>query len=105
MRISEWSSDVCSSYLEMEIVHSTLAAKKGLKNGYGLGNHIETWHPKTTLHGHGGSIQGFLAHMVYDRQKGIGMAIAKIGGYNRSEEVQVGKECVSTCRSWWSPYN
>lgn len=72
---------------EMEIVHTTLAAKKGLKNGYGLGNHIETWHPKVTLHGHGGSIQGFLAHMVYDREKGIGMAIAKNGGY---DDAQIG---------------
>src|SRR3546814_16107713 len=23
----------------------------------------------------------------------------------RSEERRVGKECVSTCRSWWSPLN
>src|SRR3546814_13073646 len=23
---------------------------------------------------------------------------------DRSEERRVGKECVSTCRSWWSPY-
>src|SRR3546814_6614982 len=26
-------------------------------------------------------------------------------GYIRSEERRVGKECVSTCRSRWSPYN
>src|SRR3546814_15593187 len=26
-------------------------------------------------------------------------------GRNRSEERRVGKECVSTCRSRWSPYN
>src|SRR3546814_15258750 len=25
--------------------------------------------------------------------------------YTRSEERRVGKECVSTCRSRWSPYN
>src|SRR3546814_19133642 len=25
--------------------------------------------------------------------------------YSRSEERRVGKECVSTCRSRWSPYN
>src|SRR3546814_14161779 len=25
------------------------------------------------------------------------------GGVGRSEERRVGKECVSTCRSWWSP--
>src|SRR3546814_15204773 len=24
---------------------------------------------------------------------------------SRSEERRVGKECVSTCRSWWSPYH
>src|SRR3546814_11821090 len=23
----------------------------------------------------------------------------------RSEERRLGKECVSTCRSWWSPYH
>src|SRR3546814_17993760 len=25
--------------------------------------------------------------------------------HERSEERRVGKECVSTCRSWWSTYN
>src|SRR3546814_12458459 len=28
-----------------------------------------------------------------------------VGGGTRSEERRVGKECVSTCRSRWSPYN
>src|SRR3546814_8969460 len=28
---------------------------------------------------------------------------ADIGNWNRSEERRVGKECVSTCRSRWSP--
>src|SRR3546814_11180914 len=27
------------------------------------------------------------------------------GGQRRSEERRVGKECVSTCRSLWSPYH
>src|SRR3546814_16567935 len=27
------------------------------------------------------------------------------GGFRRSEERRVGKECVSTCRSRWSPYH
>src|SRR3546814_13602001 len=27
------------------------------------------------------------------------------GAARRSEERRVGKECVSTCRSWWSPYH
>src|SRR3546814_20795804 len=29
----------------------------------------------------------------------------KLGEPPRSEESRVGKEWVSTCRSWWSPYN
>src|SRR3546814_7060545 len=28
-----------------------------------------------------------------------------LGGQYRSEERRVGKECVSTCRSRWSPYH
>src|SRR3546814_21121644 len=31
-------------------------------------------------------------------------ALVEEGG-NRSEERRVGKECVSTCRSRWSPYH
>src|SRR3546814_14530128 len=30
---------------------------------------------------------------------------ASVGIQNRSEERRVGKECVSTCRSRWSPYH
>src|SRR3546814_5424448 len=30
---------------------------------------------------------------------------ASFGGSKRSEERRVGKECVSTCRSRWSPYH
>src|SRR3546814_12872174 len=26
-------------------------------------------------------------------------------GERRSEERRVGNECVSTCRTWWSPYH
>src|SRR3546814_65739 len=41
---------------------------------------------------------------------GLGLAVAGVAfltfGYKlRSEERRVGKECVSTCRSRWSPYN
>src|SRR3546814_21019726 len=37
----------------------------------------------------------------------IGQAVARQGTANllRSEERRVGKECVSTCRSRWSPYH
>src|SRR3546814_14706815 len=34
-----------------------------------------------------------------------GIFAAQAGLRNRSEERRVGKECVSTCRSRWSPYH
>src|SRR3546814_5675487 len=34
-----------------------------------------------------------------------GRGTFSIGGAHRSEERRVGKECVSTCRSRWSPYH
>ena len=40
--------------------------------------------------------------IVTGASRGIGRAVA----INlRSEERRVGKECVSTCRSRWSPYH
>src|SRR3546814_17277884 len=39
-------------------------------------------------------------------QVGEGKVICGLsGGVDRSEERRVGKECVSTCRSRWSPYH
>src|SRR3546814_1855638 len=38
------------------------------------------------------------------RQMGF-KAVGVAGANNRSEERRVGKECVSTCRSRWSPYH
>ncbi|MBT1701337.1 beta-lactamase family protein [Fulvivirgaceae bacterium PWU4] len=85
--LNNWRTDTTqwlpvSDLADMENVHTTLAARHQLKNGYGLGNHIEAWHPKCTFHGHGGTIQGFVSHMIYDRERGVGMMIAKNGGYN-----------------------
>src|SRR3546814_15259883 len=36
---------------------------------------------------------------------GIGTYVKAASQNNRSEERRVGKECVSTCRSRWSPYH
>src|SRR3546814_7501023 len=66
MRISDWSSDVCSSDL------------LGLR-----------WRRPP---GRRGRLTRRLADHRLRRQ-------------DRSEERRVGKECVSTCRSRWSPYH
>src|SRR3546814_3097383 len=70
MRISDWSSDVCSS---------DLAWTKRFQ----IGN---------------AAMSGLIA-ASFAREGYIGAAEA------RSEERRVGKECVSTCRSRWSPYH
>src|SRR3546814_14264413 len=85
MRISDWSSDVCSSDLLEYLV-----------KGSG---------PLTIAAGYGGAFyradgaqgrpdtQAYLLLFSTDRMG------------TRSEERRVGKECVSTCRSRWSPYH
>src|SRR3546814_19114709 len=46
-----------------------------------------------------------LAVLDEDLGKRISEAEAQIASAARSEERRVGKECVSTCRSRWSPYH
>src|SRR3546814_1096506 len=69
MRISDWSSDVCSSDLTAAMLNSW---------AYGI------------------------AIYFYERCR---ESIKYGDAYNRLEERRVGKECVSTCRSRWSPYH
>src|SRR3546814_7644774 len=64
MRISDWSSDVCSS----DLVLADDFATDGL---------------------------------AFTEPDGVSLGVA----FRRSEERRVGKECVSTCRSRWSPYH
>src|SRR3546814_9974094 len=79
MRISDWSSDVCSSDLLGIVGHHHDIDKERIDGIFGLG--------------HGG-------------QAGHEIALGELRpGPRRSEERRVGKECVSTCRSRWSPYH
>src|SRR3546814_15819016 len=102
MRISDWSSDVCSS----DLVDGTAprsapriqinAAGDGIArdaHGNALGG-IRTPYvdvPTAVLSGENASTQG---------DGGICFLVGR-----RSEERRVGKECVSTCRSRWSRYH
>src|SRR3546814_8480765 len=86
MRISDWSSDVCSSDLPEE-VGGFLRALDGY-SGY----------PITLL------ACKMLPH-VMARPGELRLARWAEFDFERSEERRVGKECVSTCRSRWSPYH
>src|SRR3546814_18034217 len=81
MRISDWSSDVCSSDLR--------DCRRGLQ-GLHAGAHPSL--PAVELAGWTGQ---FRSPSVFPSSNWS----------RRSEERRVGKECVSTCRSRWSPYH
>src|SRR3546814_17402579 len=97
MRISDWSSDVCSSDLRRLVLPSRAACRtervaaapvaEGSRDrqrscaASGLpGSCWQTWCPSNIRQPYSGR-------------------------HKRSDERRVGKECVRTCRSRWSPYH
>src|SRR3546814_12333261 len=97
MRISDWSSDVCSSDLE---VCEIGIAEQGMEDA---GCPIDPFGEQAALH------QRPRARV---EPSGAGDVVGAQAGdhgpheqLERSEERRVGKECVSTCRSRWSPYH
>src|SRR3546814_19451065 len=96
MRISDWSSDVCSS----DLVRAARAF--GLSEGvvvyrYALKVAIL---PTVALlgMGFGSAFSGAVFAEIIFSRPGLGKLIYDMV---RSEERHVGKECVSTCRSRW----
>src|SRR3546814_10364605 len=83
MRISDWSSDVCSSDLSAAERRGDLEIGQALDPGTRRGDEAAT----------------------YRCRKRLGEAADMDDPVERSAERRVGKECVSTCRSRWSPYH
>src|SRR3546814_8053031 len=83
MRISDWSSDVCSSDLHC---------------GSGQRHRRRDVGGPLRSSGHA-SPQNSLASPLSP------LCPLYLRSGSRSEERRVGKECVSTCRSRWSPYH
>src|SRR3546814_7101700 len=81
MRISDWSSDVCSSDLPCR-----LSAYRQLR-------HVRP------------VVAAALWRSARTRTAGREYLRSPAAHHRRSEERRVGKECVSTCRSRWSPYH
>jgi CubicO group peptidase (beta-lactamase class C family) len=59
------------SITRMETPQTSLAARAGLKDGYGLGNYEDEEEP-LTQHGHEGVLDGFLSRYVYVPEAGVG---------------------------------
>src|SRR3546814_2301114 len=88
MRISDWSSDVCSSDL----------VKQRKAFGQTIWDFQNTQFVLADLKARGTADKVFLNDCIAKLLRGE-------LDVTRSEERRVGKECVSTCRSRWSPYH
>src|SRR3546814_11323043 len=92
MRISDWSSDVCSSDLKDEAKDQYIADQPIASKSEDKFNRA----PFATR----------IAETLATRSDPSSIVIGLYGPWgDRSEERSVGKECVSTCRCRWWPYN
>src|SRR3546814_11549653 len=98
MRISDWSSDVCSSDLRRRGPLQLLSFLMSTK-GQNMAAHFDLLiRNGTVVDGRGGApFKGDVG--IRD---GLVVAVGDVEG-TRSEERRVGQECVSACRSRWSP--
>src|SRR3546814_17174952 len=106
MRISDWSSDVCSSDLGLSArAYQTFDHPAGARNTLPALPEVETLIDAT-------QDPRCLDFARHERNHGADLSHNTLGGREpillpirlriRSEERSVGKECVSTCRSRWS---
>src|SRR3546814_18344636 len=109
MRISDWSSDVCSSDLLAPDRHGSgtnaIALMAAAPFEFAFGENSLALH-RTTSGRRAAIVRRLGLSLDVDTPDDLDAAIA--AGFsmpNRSEERRGGKECVRTCRSRWSPYH
>src|SRR3546814_9392381 len=90
MRISDWSSDVCSSDLPA----------RNHDGGCAAGGQRNQRRQKNAGCQYGAADQHDASATL---QRGVTAEQGRQSPQGRSEERRVGKECVRTCRSRWSP--
>src|SRR3546814_16038665 len=94
MRISDWSSDVCSSDL------TAGCDRQGARRAEGAGNPRAVGSECDSLY----SFPARAARSGLDVLRCLAAVdVAEPRARLRSEARRVGKECVSTCRSRWLP--
>src|SRR3546814_18073156 len=97
MRISDWSSDVCSSDLPLLKRVLGLPGQKVCRVGRTITvDRVAMGQARETDR---------LGRAMPDWQGCRRIAGGEVFLMNRSEERRVGQACVSTCRSRWSPYH
>src|SRR3546814_15610884 len=101
MRISDWSSDVCSS----DLIKADDFGGIGYGYGYAFAedNLCVLLEDLVTIRGERAKYMG--RDGSYTIVPSSNTADNVTSDYFRSEESRVGKECVSPCRSRWAPYH
>src|SRR3546814_13836718 len=124
MRISDWSSDVCSSDPSVEALTNLLLEPSSdspvttvLDTGVNHANPLlsialpsdrcgsidATW-AANDHNGHGTSMEGIALYGDLEAKIEANLPVQLYTQLERSEDRRVGKECVSPGRSLWSPY-
>src|SRR3546814_17926504 len=99
MRISDWSSDVCSSDLQYGRRERRLTLLRGQVD---FQVQHDTLRP-FVVHTAGGTVTATGTRFQIHVAGGVDTVTLLQGQVVRSEERRVGKECVSTVRFRWSP--
>src|SRR3546814_13590868 len=103
MRISDWSSDVCSSDLDTQLAAVAPQVRMpGFRPGKVPANLVRKMHgPALEQEALQTAVQDSVQKLLADNK--LRPAMQPSVDLARSEERRVGKECVSTCSSRWSP--
>src|SRR3546814_11519116 len=117
MRISDWSSDVCSSDLQMRAHPFEIAVEPGAVQQQrgrieigkmqgrfppiGLAGSRRRRHPRCVARRAAAIVQ--TPSIPIFPVRAVGFAVRAVRRPS-SEERRLGTECVSTCRSRWSPF-
>src|SRR3546814_11368064 len=114
MRISDWSSDVCSSDLQLSLLEACRKANPGIRlvfastrQLYGRPDYlpVDEKHPIRPVDVNGiNKLAGEVYHLLYSNVYDIRASVLRLTTTSRSEERSVGKELVRQCRSWRWPY-
>src|SRR3546814_20854970 len=103
MRISDWSSDVCSSDLVLLLDEPTNHLDLDMREA--LAEALSDFDGAIVLVSHDRHLIGLVSDPFWRVHDGVVEPFDGDLDEYRSEERRVGKEGVSTCRSRWSPYH